>query len=124
LTSAPVGAGLGVDCAALPVPGFAAVVAEPALFADHTQPKQGGSEPVVNISYDEARSYAQAHGGRLLRSDEWDAAVVTPGVMVADGLYEWVEAAEAKRVVRQHGKTLPRPDTGQNDVTFRVARDP
>lgn len=92
------------------------------LFSDHVQP--GAAEAVVMVSYDGARSYASTRGGRLLRSDEWDAAVVTPGIVVADGLYEWVESPEGKRTVRQHGKVLQRPDKEQKDVTFRVAKDP
>ncbi|MFT3698332.1 MAG: serine/threonine-protein kinase [Kofleriaceae bacterium] len=93
------------------------------LFSDH---KAGGEleGPVVQVSYDGARSYAATRGGRLLRSDEWDAATTTPGVVVTDGLYEWVESPEGKRTVRQHGKVLVRPDGPQKDVTFRVARDP
>jgi hypothetical protein len=91
------------------------------VFADH---QQVGDDAVVNVGYDAARSYATTRGGRLLRSDEWDAATVTPGVTVADGVFEWVESPEGKRTVRQHAKTLVRPDKEQKDVTFRVARDP
>ncbi|HEY0253958.1 MAG TPA: serine/threonine-protein kinase [Kofleriaceae bacterium] len=91
------------------------------LFNTHDQ---DGNAPVVQVSYDSARSYASTRGGRLLRSDEWDAATTTPGVIVTDGLYEWVESPEGKRTVRQHGKVLVRPDAAQKDVTFRVARDP
>jgi serine/threonine protein kinase len=93
------------------------------VFAEHQQP-QGASDAVVMVSYDAARSYATTRGGRLLRSDEWDAATTSAGVVVADGVYEWVESPEGKRTVRQHGKTTVRPDKEQRDVTFRVARDP
>ncbi len=93
------------------------------LFSDHEQPGAADG-PVVMVSYDGARSYASTRGGRLLRSEEWDAAVVTPGVVVADGVLEWVESSEGKRTVRQHGKVLQRPDKEQKDVTFRVAKDP
>jgi serine/threonine-protein kinase len=93
------------------------------VFADHQQ-GGGADDAVVMVGYDAARSYATTRGGRLLRSDEWDAATVTPGVVVADGVLEWVESPEGKRTVRQHGKTLVRPDKEQKDVTFRVARDP
>ena len=89
----------------------------------HEQPGAADG-PVVMVSYDGARSYASTRGGRLLRSEEWDAAVVTPGVVVADGVLEWVESSEGKRTVRQHGKVLQRPDKEQKDVTFRVAKDP
>ncbi|HET9987389.1 MAG TPA: serine/threonine-protein kinase [Kofleriaceae bacterium] len=92
------------------------------LFSNHEQPGDSNA-PVVQVSYDGARSYASTRGGRLLRSDEWDAATTTPGVVVADGIYEWVESPEGKRTVRQHGKTLVRPDGAQKDVTFRVAKD-
>jgi serine/threonine protein kinase len=92
------------------------------LFSSHDQP-DGSSNSVVQVSYDEARSYASTRGGRLLRSEEWDAATTTPGVTVEDGLFEWVESPEGKRTVRQHGKTLVRPDKAQKDVTFRVAKD-
>jgi len=93
------------------------------LFNNHEQAGDPNA-PVVQVSYDGARSYASTRGGRLLRSDEWDAATTTPGVVVSDGLYEWVESPEGKRTVRQHGKMLVRPDKEQRDVTFRVARDP
>jgi len=92
------------------------------LFSTHEQPGDPNA-PVVQVSYDGARSYASTRGGRLLRSDEWDAATTTPGVVVADGVFEWVESPEGKRTVRQHGKTLVRPDAAQKDVTFRVAKD-
>jgi len=58
-----------------------------------------------------------------LRSDEWNAASTTPGVITHDGVLEWVESPEGKRTVRQHGKTLVRPDNPQKDVSFRVAKD-
>ncbi len=92
------------------------------LFAHHDQPGPPDA-PVVGVSYDGARSYASTRGGRLLRSDEWDAATNTPGVVVGDGLFEWVESPEGKRTVRQHGKVVVRPDQEQQDVTFRVAKD-
>ena len=91
------------------------------LFQDHAQPMS--DDPVVEVSYDQARSYAKTRGGRLLRADEWDAAATTPGVTVSDGVLEWVESLEGKRTVRQHGKTLIRPDKPQKDVSFRVAKD-
>ena len=92
------------------------------VFADH---KQGGKpeDPVVNIKYDEARSYARTKGGRLLRADEWDAASTTPGFIVTDGLWEWVEPGADKVHVKKHGKGETRPDGAQKDVTFRMAKD-
>jgi serine/threonine-protein kinase len=99
-----------------------AVAAFRQLFADHAQ-TGGPDDPVVMVSYDEARSYAKSHGGRLLRTEEWDAAAVTPGFVVSDGIFEWVESTEGKRTVRQHGKTQVRPDKDQKDVSFRMAKD-
>ena len=58
----------------------------------------------------------------MLHSDEWDRAVTTPGVVVTDGLFEWVESPEAKREVRQHGKSQIRPDKEHKDVTFDPAQ--
>ena len=92
------------------------------LFADHQQ-TGGPDAPVVDVTYDAARSYAQTHGERLVRPDEWDRATSTPGVVVTDGLFEWVESPEGKHEVRQHGKSQVRPDKPQKDVTFRVAKD-
>ena len=78
---------------------------------------------MLDVSYEEARSFARTRGGRLLRSDEWDAAAVTPGFVVQDGILEWVESFDTKKTVRQHGKTQARAETGQKDVTFRIAKD-
>jgi len=50
-------------------------------------------------------------------------AATLPEFVPADGLFEWVESPEGKREVRQRGKTQTRPDKGQPDVTFRVAKD-
>jgi len=93
------------------------------VFSDH---KQGGTEidPVVNIKYVEARSFAKTKGNRLLRAEEWDLAATAPGVTVAPALMEWVEPGDDKKNVRQHGKGEARPqDKEFKDVTFRMARD-
>ncbi len=93
------------------------------VWANHDQPGKP-DEAVVMVSYTEARSYARTRGGRLLTSEEWDAASVTPGFTVADGVFEWVESPdEKKKVARQHAKTSVRADARYKDVTFRMARD-
>ncbi len=94
-----------------------------AVFADHQQ-AGGPDDAAVMVSYDRARSFASSRKGRLLRPDEWDAATNFPGVVVSDGLFEWVESPEGSKQVRQHGKSQIRPDKEQKDVGFRVARDP
>ncbi|MDB4963720.1 MAG: serine/threonine protein kinase [Myxococcales bacterium] len=94
------------------------------VFSKHEQAGKP-EDPVVNLSYTEAKSFALTRGARLLTSAEWDAAVVTPNVAVVPGLFEWVDSPdEKKRIVRHHGKTLTRPDQKQKDVTFRTARNP
>lgn len=94
------------------------------VFGEHRQ-TGAPEDPVVLVSYDGARSFASTRGGRLLRNDEWDAAIATAGVAVSEGKFEWVESPEGSRTVRQRGKTEVR-DSGaeQRDVTFRVGRDP
>jgi formylglycine-generating enzyme required for sulfatase activity len=73
------------------------------------------------ISYNEARSYAETVGARLLTSDEWDSAMATPGVTTAGELREWVESPDEKKTVRGRGSAEVRPDAPQKDVTFRIA---
>ncbi len=93
------------------------------VFGDH--PQSGDPDgAVVLVSYDGARSFARTRSGRLLRNEEWDAATATPGVVVSDRNFEWVESPEGSRTIRQRGKTEVRDSgAGQGDVTFRVARD-
>jgi serine/threonine-protein kinase len=94
------------------------------LFSAHAQPGDAG-DAVVMVSYTQARSYAQTRGGRLLNSDEWDSAAATPGVQASGDLLEWIESPDEKvKMVRQRGKSLPRPDEPQRDVTFRMAKPP
>jgi len=94
------------------------------VFAKHEQAGKP-DDPVVGVSYTEAKSYALTKGARLLTSVEWDAALVTPGFVAAPNFYEWVDSAdEKKRTVRTHGKASTRPDQKQPDVTFRTARKP
>jgi len=93
------------------------------LFAKH-DPTANPQDAVANVSYTEARSYVKTRGGRLLTSQEWERAAVTPNFTVRDGLLEWVDSPEEKqKTVRAHGKTGTRPDAKQKDVTFRMARD-
>jgi formylglycine-generating enzyme required for sulfatase activity len=92
------------------------------LFASHAQ-AGNPDDAVVMVSYTEARSYANTRGGDLLTSDEWDAAVTTPGVSVAGDVLEWVRSPdESNRIARQRGKSVVRPDRPQKDVTFRMSK--
>ena len=92
------------------------------VFADHEQ-AGGPDDPVVLVSYDQARSYATTRGGRLLRSDEYAPAAATPGFVAPDGLFEWIESPEGKREVRSKPKAQIRPDKAAPDITFRVVKD-
>jgi hypothetical protein len=96
------------------------------VFHEHRQPAAPGGAAVM-VSYNDARAFAGTGTGRLLTADEWDAALRTPGVQSAGDLLEWIDSPESAesgdaktRLARQNGKSLPRPDQGQPDVTFRV----
>jgi serine/threonine-protein kinase len=97
------------------------------VFAEHRQPAAPGGAAVM-VSYNDARAYADTRGGKLLTPDEWDAALSTPGVQAASGLWEWVDspasADEKTKAVRRNGQSQPRPDQGHPDVTFRMAKPP
>jgi serine/threonine protein kinase len=93
------------------------------LFAKHEQAGPTQSS-VVNVSYTEAKSYVKTRGGRLLTSEEWDRAAVTPNFTATDGLYEWVDSPDEKqKTVHAHGKFQTRHDAKFKDVTFRMAKD-
>ena len=88
-------------------------------------PAATADAPVVNVTYTEARSFVGTRGGRLLTSDEWDAAASNPSFLVTDGIYEWVESPDKdKKTVRQRGFTEVRADAKHRNVTFRMAKDP
>jgi formylglycine-generating enzyme required for sulfatase activity len=94
------------------------------LFDTHAQDGDPNA-PVVMVSYNEARSYAETRGGRLLSSEEWDSASTTPGVQLSGTLFEWIESPGDQpkpKQIRGRGKSMERPDTGYKDVTFRMAK--
>ena len=93
------------------------------LFKAHVQSGPPASA-VLGVSYTHARSFAQTHGGRLLTSDEYDAASTLEGFTLVPDVFEWVESPDEKaRVVRQLKKSQTRPDKEQPDITFRTAKD-
>ncbi len=92
-----------------------------------SSPKLDG-QPVLQVAYNFARAYAGAAGKRLLRLDEYDAAIATSGVAAPPaGVYEWVDddaqSTADKKTVRSGIKRASRAQTGQKDVTFRLAVD-
>ena len=95
------------------------------VFQSH---KQTGSpdDPVVMVSYADARAYANTRNGRLLTSEDWDAASTVEGFVVSTPtkLYEWVDSPpEQDKTIRLHGVKETRPDAKYKDVTFRMARN-
>ena len=81
-------------------------------------------KPVVNAPYSFAKAYAVTAGKRLLTGPEWEAAALTTGVIASPTQFEWVAPATGKTApVRAVGKAATRPQTGQKDVTFRLAKD-
>ena len=82
-------------------------------------------QPVRSVPYVFARAYAEVVHKRLLTSDEWDAAIQTPGVIAQSDLFEWVAPAVGNAApVRAPGKAGTRPQqVGHKDVTFRLALD-
>ena len=83
---------------------------------------------MTGVSFDYAKTYAKMRGKRLLRDDEWTAALDTLGFAPAGmRTWEWVDdgKAEAKqRPVRRvnEGKATRKP-AGGKDITFRLAQD-
>ncbi|MBK9037276.1 MAG: protein kinase [Myxococcales bacterium] len=80
--------------------------------------------PVVNAPYNFAKAYAQTVGKRLLTDEEWQAAVITPGVIASPSQYEWIAPAVGKQApVRAPGKQAMKPLAGGADITVRLGRD-
>jgi len=94
-------------------------------------PKQKKPSPaldpqaVTGVAYNFARAYAQMTDKRLLTAGEYDAAITAAGVEpLAAAAWEWVDSGDAeKKTVRGPGRKATRAQTGQKDVTFRLARD-
>ncbi|MEZ4399789.1 MAG: serine/threonine-protein kinase [Kofleriaceae bacterium] len=81
-------------------------------------------KPVVNAPYNFAKAYAETVHKRLLTDEEWQAAVITPGVVASPTMYEWIAPAVGKQApVRAPGKAALRAQTAQKDVTIRLGRD-
>jgi formylglycine-generating enzyme required for sulfatase activity len=92
------------------------------VFAGY-DPAAKADAPVINVTYDEARSFATTRGGRLPTTEEWDAAARTPSFSAAEGVYEWIDSPGDQKTVRQRGVIQMRADAKHRDVTFRMAKD-
>ena len=90
--------------------------------------KRENRKPVLQVSYDQARSYALSAGGRLPTPEEYAAAAALEGFTAPPKLLEWVDdgarGAQTPRSVRGApdvaDKLRPTPHA---NVTFRLARD-
>lgn len=93
------------------------------VFKTHDQ-KGNPDEPVVMVSYNEARGFADARGNRLLTLDEWDAAATVEGFVTGNELFEWIASPGDKdKTIHKRNSTAARPDQKHKDVTFRMGRD-
>jgi len=91
------------------------------VFDKHDQAGSDG-DPVVMVSYNEARFVRQDARRPAAHQRRVDSAVKTPGFHASGDLLEWVESPDDKKLVRQGGKAMTRPDTPQKDITFRMAK--
>jgi hypothetical protein len=94
----------------------------------HKFATKDADRPVTGIPYDYAAQYARARGGRLLRADEWDHAIVTPSFVPAGmKLWEWVDEGDRDRKLRAVRGVTDRDEfrkvSGDATVTFRLAQD-
>ena len=98
---------------------------------DEKQPqkrKKLNAQPVVQVAYAQAESFALANGARLPTPDEWAAAAATEGFKPAGKLAEWVDdgsvGQQAARAVRSYPDKADKLRPGPHaNVTFRLARD-
>lgn len=91
--------------------------------------KKLNAQPVVQVAYAQAESYALSKGARLPTPDEWAAAAKTAGFKPAGkGLSEWVDDGSVGQQAARAVGTFPdkldklRPGPHAN-VTFRLAKD-
>jgi formylglycine-generating enzyme required for sulfatase activity len=106
--------------------------AEYAQFrVQHKFAKKDAKRPVLGVPYDYALEYARFRHKRLIRAEEWDAAVATPSFVPAGmKIVEWLDdgsgsaGSAADRAVRGvNGKAARKPPTGDQTTTFRLAQD-
>ncbi|HEU5056472.1 MAG TPA: serine/threonine-protein kinase, partial [Kofleriaceae bacterium] len=90
--------------------------------------KKLNAQPVVQVAYAQAESYALARSARLPTPDEWAAAAKTAGFKPAGKLAEWVDDGSVGQQAARATRTFPdraeklRPGPHAN-VTFRLAKD-
>lgn len=90
--------------------------------------KKLNAQPVIQVAYAQAASYAQEKGARLPTPDEWAAAAVAAGFKPAGKLAEWVDdgsvGQQAARAIRTYPDKAEKLRPGPHaNVTFRLAKD-
>ncbi len=90
--------------------------------------KKLNAQPVVQVAYAQAESYALARGARLPTPDEWAAAAATAGFKPAGKLAEWVDdgsiGQQAARAIRTYPDRADKLRPGPHaNVSFRLAKD-
>jgi eukaryotic-like serine/threonine-protein kinase len=91
--------------------------------------KKLNAQPVVQVSYAQAESYAMSKGARLPTQEEWEAAARESGFKPAGkGLSEWVDdgsvGQQAPRAIRSFPDRADKLRPGPHaNVTFRLAKD-
>ncbi|MBK9069689.1 MAG: serine/threonine protein kinase [Myxococcales bacterium] len=105
---------VAVEVAPVTTAAYRAVVADAPAAPDE--------QPVTNISYTQARAFAEASGKRLATRDELAAAAdkiaAPPGM-----LWEWVASEAPRRTIIRGLTSKEVPDDPRPDVTFRLAQD-
>jgi hypothetical protein len=94
----------------------------------HTFAPKDADRPVTGVAYDYAVAYARSKGGRLVRAEEWDSAIMTPQFTPPGmKLWEWVDEGDGDRKVRAVRGVNQRDEfrkaAGDASVTFRLAID-
>ena len=71
--------------------------------------KKLNAQPVVQVAYGQAESYAREKGARLPTPDEWAAAATTAGFKPAGKLAEWVDDGSVGQQAPREVRRPPRP---------------
>ena len=83
-------------------------------------------KPIVSVSYEYARAFAEASKARLPTAKERRLCLKTPGVVDAAPLSEWLKETKAHRGSKKpsfsSGKVIFRDPGPSDDVTFRLVR--
>jgi serine/threonine-protein kinase len=96
-----------------------------AFYKQHRVPKGAADRPVTGVAYHSARAMAGTNGKRMLRTDEWDAAMKTTGVVASPAtMFEWVDGGkDPQDLVKNAAGKIATRTGAPKDVGFRFAKD-